>query len=388
MPTTTRTDSEPDQLGPRLKASKPLVLQMRRSDTEYISYHSSGTLQPVQGLEQQETLRTMLKRSASADSKMSKASTPLWARPVLRRSSTAESKRSCVSSASSAPSNIGLFELKEERSVKVTYEVPWCASYEFVEKFGEGGFGQVWKCTHKGSGESVAIKRIAAKENKDVQRVLRELKAFERFSNPYIVPLREVFLDQEWLYMVMDLCTGGDLLQFLESYEDDEERLLRKAEFPDQVVGLPSGLIGYLMWQMLAGIAYMHHYRFCHRDIKLQNYVIRERSESPLLQLVDFGMAVRFRRGKPLTAVMGTMKYMAPEVLAGSYTEKCDLWSIGVVVYILCTERSPWGAKKTNQQMCKVGKRRGGSFPGLSFGGRSMGCPRAADSPQRGFFGS
>jgi len=237
--------------------------------------------------------------------------------------------------------------------MQVIYNQPWSDLYDFKDKAGEGGFGEVWECTQKGTGQTFAIKRIAAKEKKDLERTLRELKAFERLSNPYIVTLHQVFLDQEYLYLVMDLCTGGDLLRYMETFKDEPERIMRKMEFPDHVTGLPTRMVAFLLWQMLAGIAYMHHHRFCHRDIKLQNYVIKEPAQYPRLQLVDFGMAVRFRKGVPLTGTMGTMKYMAPEVLKGSYTEKCDIWSIGVVCYILSTERSPWGAKKTTQQMSR-----------------------------------
>lgn len=236
--------------------------------------------------------------------------------------------------------------------MKVTWDRTAESAYEFQEKVGEGGFGQVWRCIRKeGAPESVAIKRVDSKAQQDVERLLRELKAFERFSNPHIVRLHEVFMDQEAVYLVMDLCTGGDLVQYMQCFQDTPDRIMRKLEFPDQVMGLPTRTIALLLWQMFAGTAYMHHHHFCHRDIKLQNYMIKEPSLFPTVQLVDFGMAVRFHKGKLLQGTMGTLKYMAPEVLKGSYNEKCDIWSIGVVCYILCTERSPWGGKATSQQL-------------------------------------
>mmetsp|Transcript_79320 Transcript_79320/g.222682 ORF Transcript_79320/g.222682 Transcript_79320/m.222682 type:complete len:478 (-) Transcript_79320:118-1551(-) len=293
-----------------------------------------------------------IKRSSSSGSIISKASTPQWARPVLRRAYSHGSTNTDRSVQSSAISGLELHELREERSMKVDYKTPCSVAYNVKEKCGEGGFGTVWKCQKVGGSEQMfAVKCTKVKEEKDMLRTIRELKAFERFTHPNLVTLHEVFLDQEHLYMVMDLCLGGDLHQYLTAYTDDASRLARRMDFPDSIIGLPTRVVACLLWQMLAGIAYMHHHRFCHRDIKLQNYVIQEPAEYPSLQLVDFGMAIRFRRGVAITGTMGTVKYMAPEVLKGPYNENCDTWSIGVCTYILSTSRSPWGTKKSNQTL-------------------------------------
>merc|ERR1719362_1094348 len=98
----------------------------------------------------------------------------------------------------------------------------------------------------------------------------------------------------------MDHCTGGDLVQYMASYVDEPSRIMRKVEFPEHVMGLPTTTIGALLWQMLAGIAYMHHHSFCHRDVKMQNYMIKAPNARPVLQLVDFGMSIRFRKGVPI----------------------------------------------------------------------------------------
>jgi len=330
--------------------SRGRTTAFRRSNSSP-SAGSSGRNTPLSGVPADDH-RPKLWRSTSAQSalsKGSKTSAPHWAKPVLLRSSTVASSVS----ASSVPGDLWLTGLRAKNTVRVTYDLPCCQNYEFKEEFGKGGFGQVWKCQHKHTLEFFAIKRIAAKEQRDVDRLLRELKTFERLSHPHIVTLHEVFLDQEYLYMVMDLCTGGDLHSFLATFKDEPDRLLRKLEFPEHVVGLPPGLVGSFMWQMLLGIAYMHHNRICHRDVKMQNFVLKDQRQNPQLQLVDFGMAIRYRKGVLIKGTVGTVKYMAPEVLSGSYSEKIDIWSIGVVSYILSTERSPWGPRKSPQQICQ-----------------------------------
>jgi len=247
--------------------------------------------------------------------------------------------------------------LRQKNSIQITKDVPAHKIFEFVQKYGQGGFGEVWGCNHKETGEQYAIKRIALREAENkagsTERMHRELQVFVRLENPYIVKLHEVLMDSTYLYLVMDICSGGDLAAYLYLYVDDPDRIMRKLEFPDHVMGLPTKIVGQLLWQMLAGLAYMHHHYFCHRDIKLQNYMIKAPHARPQLQLVDFGMAVRFKKGGMITGTAGTIKYMAPEVLSGSYNEKCDIWASGIVCFILCTERSPWGGSKNGGELAQ-----------------------------------
>lgn len=246
--------------------------------------------------------------------------------------------------------------LRECSTVSLVREYPACRVYDFAERLGSGGEGQVWRCVHKETSEAYAVKCVPASQKlEDATRLLNDLRIFQRLHSPYTVKLHEVFLEQDFVYLVMDYCSGGDLAQFMETFVDAPGRLMQKMEFPDQVIGLPTRLVGCFLWQILAGIAYMHHHRFCHRDIKLQNCVVAalsSPSRAPVLQLVDFGMAMRFKKGQKMLGAAGTVKYMAPEVLRGCCNERCDVWAAGIVGFILATERSPWGANKTKQEMC------------------------------------
>merc|ERR1719401_694535 len=88
--------------------------------------------------------------------------------------------------------------------------------------------------------------------------------------------------------------------------------------------------------QMLDGIKYCHHHSFCHRDIKPENYMLAEPGKASQLKLIDFGLATAFEVGTPLTLRCGTLHYTAPEVFRCRYNEKCDVWGIGIVFYMLC----------------------------------------------------
>lgn len=97
---------------------------------------------------------------------------------------------------------------------------------------------------------------------------------------------------------------------------------------------------------MLSAVAFLHSRSICHRDLKLENWVLESGKDvwSPL-KLIDFGLSTHFSRGQRLSRVVGSSYYVAPEVLKKSYTEACDLWSLGVIVYMLLSGAPPFYGK-------------------------------------------
>lgn len=98
--------------------------------------------------------------------------------------------------------------------------------------------------------------------------------------------------------------------------------------------------------EMLSSVAFLHSRSICHRDLKLENWVLESGKDvwSPL-KLIDFGLSTHFTRGQRLSRVVGSSYYVAPEVLKKSYTEACDLWSLGVIVYMLLSGAPPFYGK-------------------------------------------
>merc|ERR550532_3804609 len=96
-----------------------------------------------------------------------------------------------------------------------------------------------------------------------------------------------------------------------------------------------------IVHQVLLAVAYLHAHNIVHRDLKLENLLL-ERNDTTVLKLVDFGLATPFDYGLPMSDVCGSDYYMAPELLGGSYDEKTDLWSIGVIAYMLLTGSPPF----------------------------------------------
>lgn len=98
--------------------------------------------------------------------------------------------------------------------------------------------------------------------------------------------------------------------------------------------------------EMLSAVAFLHSRKICHRDLKLENWVLESGKDvwSPL-KLIDFGLSTHFTPGHRLSRVVGSSYYVAPEVLKKSYTEACDLWSLGVIVYMLLSGAPPFYGK-------------------------------------------
>mmetsp|Transcript_31165 Transcript_31165/g.87622 ORF Transcript_31165/g.87622 Transcript_31165/m.87622 type:complete len:279 (+) Transcript_31165:731-1567(+) len=204
---------------------------------------------------------------------------------------------------------------------------------------------------HKKTFQEFAVKRLASDgiEPECRKRIEVEMQIFARLQHKYIVKLHEVFRDPESMHLVMDLCLGGDLMDYLMGWWSDKRHPERMdAQRQHRCKGLPWQEVVPLLWQMLASIAYLHHHRFCHRDIKLENFMLQAADlEVPGLRLVDFGMSILVRPGQILSESVGTLMYMAPEVLASQYNEKCDIWSLGICAYILCLKTNPYGDEQS-----------------------------------------
>ncbi|XP_016432671.1 phosphoenolpyruvate carboxylase kinase 1 [Nicotiana tabacum] len=201
-------------------------------------------------------------------------------------------------------------------------------NYRVSEELGRGRFGAVYKCYSAATGDLFAVKsidkRLIADDSIDRQCLYNEAKIMHLLSpNPYIVRLFDVYEEDTHLDMVLELCNSGDLFRRLSS-----QPVFSESEAVDVMVPL------------MKAIAHCHRLGIAHRDIKPDNILYNNSNE---LKLADFGSAEWFREGQLMSGVVGTPYYVAPEVLAGrNYSEKVDIWSAGVIMYIMLAGIPPF----------------------------------------------
>lgn len=212
------------------------------------------------------------------------------------------------------------------------------------KKLGEGGFGIVVQGKSLESGLRCAIKKLSKARAKDTKSMLKsEMDIMKMTDHPNIVKLFETFEDKSHMHLVLELCAGGDLYRHLKS---------RGQPYTEQQAAL-------IMEQVLRPVFYLHeHTGICHRDIKLENFLLLSQApvEENTLKLADFGLSCNYEPGKVLQTKVGTMKYCSPQVLAGNYDQSADIWSCGVIMYILLAFDVPFPGKNDAEVAQRVKK--------------------------------
>ncbi|CAN6709636.1 unnamed protein product [Malus baccata var. baccata] len=207
--------------------------------------------------------------------------------------------------------------------------------YILGEQLGWGQFGVIRVCTDKLTGEVLACKSIAKDRlvtSDDVRGVKLEIEIMTRLSgHPNVVDLKAVYEEEEYVHLVMELCAGGELFHQLEKHgrfsESDARVLFR---------------------HLIRVVLYCHENGVVHRDLKPENILLATKASSSPIKLADFGLATYIKPGQSLHGLVGSPFYIAPEVLAGSYNQAADVWSAGVVLYILLSGMPPfWGKTKS-----------------------------------------
>lgn len=191
---------------------------------------------------------------------------------------------------------------------------------------GSGMSGQVYLATNIKDQSKSAVKSF--KKKGLAQRKRNELKSeveiYLALDHPHIARLEKVFETDDELYLVMEFMAGGELY----------DRLSAKKQYTEEAAATTT-------YQMLLAVAYLHAHQIAHRDLKLENFLY-EAKDTDHLKLIDFGFAKFREHDTKMSQACGSVHYVAPEVLAHSYTERADLWSLGVIVYMLLTGSPPF----------------------------------------------
>jgi len=213
--------------------------------------------------------------------------------------------------------------------------------YKLEEKVGEGGFGAVRKAHCRDTGAWFAVKSIARSAVPDLELLREEINIMRLLDHPHIVRLSETFEDSCWVYLVLELCEGGELFQ----------QITEAQCFSEQVAANCTR-------QMLLAVNYLHQNRIMHRDLKPENFLLAAKGpiEKGTLKLIDFGFSKRLAVNEHCETLCGTLLYIAPEVLNERYDFKADVWSLGIILYLMLSGRLPWGDATNDDVLTKVVK--------------------------------
>lgn len=219
------------------------------------------------------------------------------------------------------------FQMNSDANIRDVYDIP-----KSSKSLGEGMLGTVRQGIHRKSKAVRAVKSVNTKTMD--QRALRALRdevgIMRMLDHPHIIKLYEVYHDKNnVLYLVEELCTGGDLL--------DRTAELCDPKSPQSVHGFDENRVADWMKQLLGAVYYCHKHRIVHRDLKPENLMLEDKAPDAQIKLIDFGIAAVLKEGEYLNQRVGTPAYVAPEVYDRKYVHKVDIWSCGVICYVLLT---------------------------------------------------
>ena len=248
-----------------------------------------------------------------------------------------------VTSSSQRIGTITEFKLTEGILIKQSEGNPE-KYYDNIRTLGEGSFGLVYLGKHKISGVERAIKNInkdKANLTKEEERTLvKEINILKTLDHPNIMKVYEYFNTNDCFSIVSELCTGGELFNKIQNNNLSEN------------VGK------YVMKQLLSAVAFCHKNGIIHRDLKPENILLEEEEEASkeyfTIKVIDFGTSGKMKKGQKYNEVIGTPFYIAPEVLNNNYDEKCDLWSCGVILYVMLSGEPPFYGENDDEIYNKI----------------------------------
>ncbi|XP_038220515.1 serine/threonine-protein kinase ULK3 isoform X2 [Zerene cesonia] len=219
---------------------------------------------------------------------------------------------------------------------------PKVEGYVFTEKLGSGSYSTVYKAYTKiGARTTVAVKCIDKSLVKHsgaaVDNLVSEIRLMKTLTHPHIVHMREFTWDDRNIYIIMEYCCGGDLSKYIHRYGR-----------------VPEAKVLYFLQQLASALKFLREKGVVHMDLKPHNLLLHKDSDGKyLLKVGDFGFAQHMSAG-PQRAVRGSPLYMAPEMVAGEYDARVDLWSVGVIMYECLFGKAPYSSNTFKELVDKI----------------------------------
>lgn len=214
------------------------------------------------------------------------------------------------------------------------------SDYVVGEKIGSGGYADVYKAhKRKSPSEYVAIKAVRRNTLSagGTDSLITEIRLLKRLNHDHIVQLIDFQCDENYIYIIMEYCSGGDLSHFIKSRHR-----------------LPEVACQRFLQQIAAALKYIRDENVSHFDLKPQNILLLSR-RNPIIKVADFGLAQHMPDSGSMSKVKGSPLYMAPEILLKhQYDAKVDLWSVGVILYECLFGNAPYSSATMDELINKI----------------------------------
>uniref|UniRef100_A0ACD5UM04 Uncharacterized protein n=3 Tax=Avena sativa TaxID=4498 RepID=A0ACD5UM04_AVESA len=206
------------------------------------------------------------------------------------------------------------------------------STYSLGKELGRGQFGVTYLCTEITTGRQYACKSISKRKlvsKADKEDIRREIQIMQHLSGqPNIVEFCGAYEDKGSVHVVMELCAGGELF----------DRIIAKGHYSERAAAtICRGVVNV--------VNVCHFMGVMHRDLKPENFLLATKDENAVLKATDFGLSVFIEEGKMYRDIVGSAYYVAPEVLRRNYGKEIDVWSAGVILYILLSGVPPFWAE-------------------------------------------
>ena len=209
-------------------------------------------------------------------------------------------------------------------------------NYKKLNLIGEGNLAQIFRVRNQitDSIEAMKVIKKAELEIENEREIINEISILRKMDHPNILKIFDFYSTEDSYAMILELCSGGELYK----------EIIQKGPFNE-------GYTSYVMYQIFSAINYCHKMHIIHRDLNPENILIIDRNELgyPRIKICDFGLSKIFEKGLKQKKVVGSLFYIAPEVLKKNYNEKCDIWSCGVIMYILLSQKLPFNSEEENE---------------------------------------
>ena len=213
--------------------------------------------------------------------------------------------------------------------------------YKFKDVLGGGHFGSV-RVAYRRDEEPrkyYAVKSISKSNitEEDMKNLIREVDIISGLQHPNIIRFLETYHDDHYFHIVMELCTGKEIFG----------KIIEDGKLTEQAVSK-------IIAKVLHAVSYCHSKGITHRDIKPENILFKSNDPEAEVKIIDFGLSRKYLSNEKMHTILGTPYYIAPEVLKGEYDEKCDVWSVGALTYIMLSGEPAFNGTSNNEIFNKI----------------------------------